>query len=165
MSLKARLRLMKRRVSTCRCRSAIRSWAPPGSLGYYPRYQGLWPTQRAKYLAWLASGLTEPLDDIGYAFLYFYGLERRLLLDRADLSPIVKEVVRLLETYTESPIVRWLSQPISRVRAGQGRDRDTQGEVVPGGFREDSARRMSNIWQWGWPGFRPGSVLCPPPGL
>ncbi len=35
---------------------------------------------------------------MGYAFVFFYGLERRLLIENADLSPIVKEVVRLLET-------------------------------------------------------------------
>ncbi len=73
----------------------------PG-LGYYPTYAGLTPVQRANYLRWLCSGRADPLDDIGYAFLYFYGLERRLLVERQDLSPIVKEVVRLLQTYTHS---------------------------------------------------------------
>ena len=37
------------------------------------------PGQRGNYLSWLASGKQGQLDDIGYAFVYFYGLERRFL--------------------------------------------------------------------------------------
>jgi uncharacterized tellurite resistance protein B-like protein len=73
-----------------------------GSLGYYPTYAKLSPDQRANYLHWLSNSRVGPLHDIGYAFLFFYGLERRLLAERRDLSPIVKEVVRLLEAYTFS---------------------------------------------------------------
>ena len=75
---------------------------PAGRLGYYPTYPKLSPIQRANYLRWISSGRVEPLHDIGYAFLFFYGLERRLLVEREDLSPIVKELVRLLEAYTFS---------------------------------------------------------------
>jgi uncharacterized tellurite resistance protein B-like protein len=75
---------------------------PVGSLGYYTTYSRLSPAQRANYLQWLATGRTGTLREIGYAFLFFYGLERRLLVEQQDLSPIVKEVVRLLETYTIS---------------------------------------------------------------
>jgi uncharacterized tellurite resistance protein B-like protein len=71
-------------------------------MGYYPTYAGLSPNQRANYLRWLAGGRAEPINNIGYAFLFFYGLERRLLVEQQDLSPIVKEVVRLLEAYTFS---------------------------------------------------------------
>ena len=35
-----------------------------------------------------------------YFYSFTHGLERRLLVEQQDLSPIVKEVVRLLETYT-----------------------------------------------------------------
>jgi len=72
---------------------------PPGSLGYYPTYERLTSDQRANYLQWLAEGRSGSLGDIGYAFLFFYGLEWRLLVEGQDLSPIVKEAVRLLETY------------------------------------------------------------------
>jgi len=75
---------------------------PTGSLGYYPTYSNLSPNQRANYLRWLSNGRVEPLHDVGYAFLFFYGLERRLIVERQDLNPIVKEVVRLLETYNTS---------------------------------------------------------------
>ena len=73
-----------------------------GSLGYYPTYEKLSPDRRANYLRWLSTGRVEPLADIGYAFLFFYGLERRLLVEQQDLFPSVKEAVRLLETYTFS---------------------------------------------------------------
>jgi len=91
-----------------------------GSLGYYPTYSKLRPNQRANYLRWLSYGRVEPLHDIGYAFLFFYGLERRLLVERQDLSPIVKEVVRLLETYTTSGsfdgyLSRFLAFTLARV--------------------------------------------------
>ncbi len=52
---------------------------PVGSLGYYTTYARLSPAQRANYLQWLATGRTGTLREIGYAFLFFYGLERRLL--------------------------------------------------------------------------------------
>jgi uncharacterized tellurite resistance protein B-like protein len=75
---------------------------PRGLLGYYPTYAGITPNQRANYLTWLAGHRMGALEDIGYAFLFFYGLERRVLIDQADLSPVVKEVVRLLRVYTFS---------------------------------------------------------------
>ena len=78
------------------------AWEAAGALGYYPTYAKLSPSQRANYLSWLSNGRTGALADIGYAFLFFYGLERRLIVERQDLSPIVKECVRLLETYTFS---------------------------------------------------------------
>lgn len=81
---------------------------PRGSLGYYPAYDRLSPDQRANYLQWLAGGRSGPLEDIGYAFLFFYGLERRLLVEEQDLSPIVKECVRLLEACGEAdPRCSW----------------------------------------------------------
>jgi len=60
------------------------------------------PRQRANYLQWLATGKTGPLHDIGYAFVYFYGLERRALIDGKDVNTIIPEVIRLLHQYPES---------------------------------------------------------------
>lgn len=73
-----------------------------GSLGYWPEYSRMTPNQRANYLNWLASGKKEPMDDIGYVFIYFYGLERRALIDKADIPEIIEEVTRLLNIYTFS---------------------------------------------------------------
>ena len=37
---------------------------------------------RATYLDWLAGGRADASYNPGYMFLYFYGLERRFLVDR-----------------------------------------------------------------------------------
>ena len=45
-------------------------------LGYFPCYSGLNASQRGKYLMWLCD-IDQPID-IGYVFLYYYGIERFL---------------------------------------------------------------------------------------
>ena len=75
---------------------------PIGALGYWPRYESMTPGQRGNYLSWLASGKQGQLDDIGYAFVYFYGLERRVFIDGKDVDLIIPEVVSLLCRYPES---------------------------------------------------------------
>lgn len=72
-----------------------------GSLGYWPEYSHMSPNQRANYLNWLANGKKDLLD-IGYVFVYFYGLERHALIDKADIPQIIEEVNRLLNIYTFS---------------------------------------------------------------
>jgi uncharacterized tellurite resistance protein B-like protein len=73
---------------------------------YWPSYDSIGPDARASYLQWLASGKANPEADIGYVFLYFYGLERRALIDaprdpvaKAELLAIEAEVLRLLGIY------------------------------------------------------------------
>lgn len=51
-------------------------------LGYYPSYQGLTPAQRFQYLEWLLNPY-EPID-IGYVFIFYYGLERHLVAGNFD---------------------------------------------------------------------------------
>jgi hypothetical protein len=46
-------------------------------LGYYPSYAQLNPQQRFVYLKWLCD-ITKPVD-IGYVFIFYYGLERHLV--------------------------------------------------------------------------------------
>lgn len=73
-------------------------------LDYWPSYETLTPSSRKAYLDWLASNRSEPSTPIGYVFLYFYGLERRLMLDRSDedRAEIIAEVNRLLQIYGQS---------------------------------------------------------------
>lgn len=80
-------------------------WAGAG-LDYWPSYSTIPPGSRAAYLAWLARG--RPLESIplGYVFLFFYGLERRVLLDArhlpaalGEVPQIRREVVRLLSAF------------------------------------------------------------------
>jgi len=58
---------------------------------YYPRYGALSPVQRGVYLNWLQDP-TSPIDP-GYVFLYYYGLERQLLL--GDFQNALDEIVML----------------------------------------------------------------------
>jgi len=71
-------------------------------LPYWPRYSQITPDQRAKYLLWLSTGKDNELEEIGYAFLYFYGLERRALVDKKDPDLVMPEVRRLLDRYRTS---------------------------------------------------------------
>jgi len=75
-------------------------------MGYWPSYSSIRPDCRAAYLHWLLDGRHAPGAYIGYVFLYFYGLERRLLVDsqssqaaRAEQPALVREVERLLRIY------------------------------------------------------------------
>lgn len=76
---------------------------PLDRLPYWPSYRGADPTQRAHYIDWLLAGRSDPNVAIGYVFIYFYGLERRILVDHADHAAVVNEVMRLLKTYGNSP--------------------------------------------------------------
>lgn len=68
------------------------------SLSYWPSFQAISPTARRTYLDWLAGGREDPAIGIGYVFLFFYGLERRLFVDnvRSEAPGIVAEIQRLL---------------------------------------------------------------------
>lgn len=82
-----------------------RSSASAGPLGYWPSYSAITPECRRRYLEWLASGKRAPEADLGYVFLYFYGLERRLLLDEPsaeEVRALVGELERLRTIYAGS---------------------------------------------------------------
>ena len=77
-------------------------------LDYWPSYSKIPRSSRAAYLDWLATGRRDPDVAAGYVFLFFYGLERRILLDmeesqeaRKDLSTILGEIEALREVYAE----------------------------------------------------------------
>ena len=78
------------------------------SLGYWPTYDGLTPGARAAYLQWLIEGRRRPDASIGFVFLFFYGLERRFLVDLAanadhpETRLIADEVRRLLSVYSHN---------------------------------------------------------------
>lgn len=71
-------------------------------LPYFPCYDYLTAQQRGTYLDWLANGrLDEPPQsrEFGYIFLFFYGLERRVLVDGDFSNDIANEIARLIVTY------------------------------------------------------------------
>lgn len=81
---------------------AIRKGDPQGvTMGYWPSYSTISAEARKSYLEWLASPRSDPGTYIGYVFLYFYGLERRLMLEKGapDTEAVVVEVRRLLNIY------------------------------------------------------------------
>lgn len=75
---------------------------PTERLPYWPTYQDASPQQRSKYLDWLVAGRSDPTIELGYVFIYFYGLERRVLLDDADHQAVAEEVLRLRTIYPSS---------------------------------------------------------------
>jgi len=85
---------------------------------YWPNYSTITPEARKAYLRWLSNGRCDPTANIGYVFLFFYGLERRILLDaltepavRAEMPALTAEVQRLLGIYGENQsFCRYASQ-------------------------------------------------------
>ncbi|MDI3636286.1 TerB N-terminal domain-containing protein [Pseudomonas aeruginosa] len=73
---------------------------------YWSSYDSISPEARRAYLQWLSSGRKAPHANIGYVFLFFYGLERRVFVDAktdraaaAETPSIIAEVERLLSIY------------------------------------------------------------------
>lgn len=79
------------------------------TAGYWPSYSDVSPAFRARYLRWLAGGRTDPGEDVSCVFLFYYGLERRILHDAetdeaaaAEVPALLAEVERLLAIYGEN---------------------------------------------------------------
>ena len=77
-------------------------------MGYWPSYSEMIPASRAAYLDWLAQGRPGGAY-VGYVFLFFYGIERRILYDtdrsnisNAETGALIAEVQRLLKLYREN---------------------------------------------------------------
>ena len=105
-------------------------------MGYWPSYALIPPECRAAYLEWLAGGRRDPTANVGYVFLFFYGLERRALAEarhseeaRAELPAIVDEVEQLLRIYNDNRSFRGYARQfldvVGLVAAGGG------GEITP----------------------------------
>jgi len=79
------------------------------NLRYFPSYSELPPASRSAYLNWLEQGRRDPEYAIGYVFLFFYGLERRIIFDaakdesvRPEVEGLIDELEALLEVYGTS---------------------------------------------------------------
>jgi tellurite resistance protein len=75
-------------------------------MGYWPSYSEISSEARRAYLNWLSDGRRNPAADIGFVFLFFYGLERRLIVDilnddsvHSDIRIITAELRRLISIY------------------------------------------------------------------
>ena len=71
---------------------------------YYPTYAGLTEEQKWIYLNWLRS-VKEPVN-IGYVFIYYYGLERHLLRGEFDLA---FDEILLLRRHHDNRSFQWYS--------------------------------------------------------
>ena len=94
-------------------------------LPYWPSYYAATPEQRSHYLDWLVGGRSDPGVAIGYVFIYFYGLERRVLVDGEDHLPIAEEILRLQGIYGANRSFRnysssllWLIVSLTGLRGG-----------------------------------------------
>ncbi len=112
-------------------------------MGYWPSYSEISPKSRSAYLDWLASDRAHQDVYIGYVFLYFYGIERRLLKDAAEqkleeleIRSLIAELVRLRNVYGQNRSFKsYANSLISHavVKFFQDRLNDFSGEVVSAG--------------------------------
>ncbi|HEX6641615.1 MAG TPA: TerB N-terminal domain-containing protein [Thermoanaerobaculia bacterium] len=78
-------------------------------MTYWPSYSNISASSRSAFLQWLAGGRNDPNAYIGYVFIFFYGLERRVyeyVQDRGssadEILAIAREVSRLLGLYART---------------------------------------------------------------
>lgn len=78
-------------------------------MGYWPSYSQISPQSRSAYIEWLASDRNDPETYIGYVFLYFYGIERRILIDAiagnvssSEIDALIDELNRLRTIYRDN---------------------------------------------------------------
>lgn len=76
------------------------------NIDYWPSYARLSRGERATYLDWLASDRDNTFFGLSYVFIYFYGLERRIVIDSqkgevtdSEFKEIFYEVKRLNKLY------------------------------------------------------------------
>src|SRR3989344_2136268 len=92
---------------------------------YWPSYTAFSPEARYQYLKWLGD-ITQPTN-LSYVFLYFYGLERHLLVGEYDAA--VDEIARLLKAHPKKSFIHYASQ--SLIIASLGKDRLDIIERIP----------------------------------
>ena len=97
--------------------------------GYWPSWEGLSPSNRGAFLAWLRDGRRQPGFNIGLVFLYFYGLERRVVMDRADTTEIHGEICGLLHAYGANRSFRGYAASLLAVIHAIDRDCDVAATI------------------------------------
>jgi hypothetical protein len=140
---------------------------------YWPGYDTITPEARASYLRWLATGKCDPEADLGYVFLYFYGLERRALWDaindpqtNAELPLIEQEVRRLLHLYgNKGSFCAYASSFLDYLSTQNGEQRTVDDLTVPPaifrkkpsldlrvglGLHSRAGRPLSAAWAIAW---------------
>jgi hypothetical protein len=95
-------------------------------LYFWPSYAHISPQARGRYLEWLADGRKDPRIEIGFVFLFFYGLERRLLVgDCSDdeQTELIGEIDRLRTIYGKNAsFENYSARLLDFLQAGQIED-------------------------------------------
>ncbi|WP_433509091.1 TerB N-terminal domain-containing protein [Nonomuraea sp. CA-143628] len=147
-------------------------------LDRWPSYAALPPPSRAAYLSWLADGRCYSRTPLGYVFLYFYGLERRVLhdlhLDRStaqeELPVIHEEVRRLLGVYSRHDAFQRHAGPFAELLAALCEPEVTGAAFAMRARLGELAARGEPVpadwalaWLRGHPAYRPGApaTRCP----
>lgn len=71
---------------------------PVEGLNYWPNYNRLNSAQQGYYIKWLADGKPY-IEELGYAYIYYYGLEYRALVEKQDLKDVLFEVIDLVSKF------------------------------------------------------------------
>jgi len=77
-------------------------------LSYFPHYIDLSPEQRFAYLTWLRN-VDNPVD-MGYVFLYYYGLEKHLLIGNFDKA--FHQIIRLRNVHNNKSFQKYSEQAL-----------------------------------------------------
>lgn len=150
-------------------------------MPYWPSYSSIPPTCRAAYLEWLAAGRRDPSAYIGYVFLYFYGLERRVFAEalhseqaKQDVQPVIDEVEHLLQVYgSNASFRRYATQfaDLAKAVIGDGELKppmERAGYELPASLRIGIGRLIaagSSLppeWALGWYLTHPDTALRTP---
>jgi len=86
-------------------RSPNRSCINNYGMSYWPSYSDISAEARSAYIDWLEKGRRVKDAYIGYVFLFFYGLERRFLVDdpsKKEMATIRDEISALLSVYSDN---------------------------------------------------------------
>lgn len=71
---------------------------PSEGLSYWPNYNQISKTQQGYFIKWLADG--KPfIEELGYAYIYYYGLEYRALVEKQDQKEVLFEVIDLVNKF------------------------------------------------------------------
>jgi uncharacterized membrane protein YhaH (DUF805 family) len=112
------------------------------AFSYWPNYSELTPEARRSYLKWISGSRSNPSTPIGYVFIYFYGLERRLVKDRseADAPAIMGELRRLLAIYGDNHSFKNYCSALLDM-----------GELLFGNVDETPTPTLDNRYSWELP--------------
>ncbi|MFC1565196.1 TerB N-terminal domain-containing protein [candidate division KSB1 bacterium] len=96
---------------------------PP--LPYWPKYIEMDPSQRWNYLNWLCDN-SKPID-IGYVFVYYYGLERHLVMGHFENA--FEEILFLMKHHHHKSFITYATDAL--FVSGFNRDRPDLIDKIP----------------------------------